>query len=170
MRGRLHHTFLAEFVQIDAAQTRTQDPDDVGDTLSGGFDDDFDEIFVFTKADGSRVSAKQEQPPVFLACNVETESWQALQQMMAGNAPNTQVVIVVHRRSLEELQLFDPKTGDTLIRVNDKLVSLRDSCRCVLARPRRPWYVTQIAPSFGIGTTPDLYSFTIEDREDFSRA
>ena len=167
MRGRLHHKFWAEFAQLDAIQTRA-DPDGAG-PLTSGYDDDFDEIMVFTTPAGQREEARVDQDSVFVPCNVQDTTWEALMQLMAGNSPDTKIVIVTHRKDLERMNLINPLTGETLVRVNDRVLSFRDRCKNVLYQPRFPFYVTQVMPTWGIGEKPDLVLFTCEDREQFAR-
>lgn len=168
MRGRLHHKFYAEIAQLDAVHTRTDDPDGTG-PLTSGFDDDFDEIMVFTSPTTGRQEARVDQAPVFVPCNVIDTSWEALLQLMAGNSPDTKIVMVTHRRALEAMQLIRPETGESIIRVNDRVVSFRDKCQRMIYQPRTPFYITQVQPTFGIGEKPDLVLFTCEDRESFAR-
>lgn len=169
MRGRLHHKFFAEIAQLDAVHTRADDPDGAG-PLTGGYDDDFDEILVFTTPAGVREEARVDEPSVFIPCNVASESWEALAQMAAGNSPQSKVEIIVHRRDLEAMDLINGDTGELLIRTSDKLVSLRDECKRYVYLFRAPLFVVQVAPSFGIGTTPDLFTLSIDNRDTFVRS
>lgn len=166
MRGRLHHPFFAEIVQLSAIRTR-EDADGPGPALASGYDDDFDEVIVLTDAGGERVSGRDEESPVFLPCNVEVTSFQALSQLASGNAPDSKIQLVFHRKDLEEQRLIDCDTGECLVRVNDRLVSLRDDCRRVVQVIRTPpgLYVTEVQPTFGIGRTPDLLLMSFQDRK-----
>jgi hypothetical protein len=166
MRGRLHHTFFAEILMISNIETR-KDPDGAG-ALTSGYDDDFDEIMVFTGPKG-REEARRDEHAILVECNIETDSWEAMQQYAQGNTPDTNIIMIVHRRELERKALINVERGEPIIRVNDKLVSIRDRCQRVVYRPREPFYVTQVRPTFGIGTTPDLFNFTLEDREQAVR-
>lgn len=168
MRGRLHHTFLAELVQLDAVVTR--EADGAGPALASGFDDDFDEVIVFTQ-NNQRTSGRDEQEPIFVPCNVEITAFQALAQFMAGNSPDSKIQLVFHRKDLEARNLINCDTGEFYVRVNDRLASIRDHCRNVVQAIRTPpgLYVTEVQPSFGIGTKPDLILITFEEREQFAR-
>lgn len=168
MRGRLHHKFYAEIAMLAAAQTRSVDPDGAG-PLTGGFDDDFDEILVFTQA-GSRQEARRDAESVFVPCNVKTEDWEALQQFMSGNVPNSQLVLIIHRKDLEGMELINVDRGEPLIRVNDRILSFRDENHRILYQPRAPFYVTEVRPEFGIARTPDLFNVTLQDRENFPKS
>lgn len=161
------HKQLAEFTLLDAARTRDEDPPDDAGEVTSGYDDDFHEVVVFTQ-NGKRVEARKDTPSIFVACNVVTESWDALRQLTAGNSPTSKIEIVIHRRTLECLDLIDCDTGQAKIRVNDKLISIRDRCKRMAYKPQFPLYVVEVAPIFGIGETPDLIQITCEDRERFA--
>lgn len=168
MRGRLHHKFYAEIAMLAAKQTRATDPDGAG-PLTGGFDDDFNEILVFTQS-GQRQEARRDEESVFVPCNVRTQDWEALQQFMAGNAPDTHIILVVHRKDLERMELINPDRGEPLIRASDRIVSFRDDCHRILFQPRSPFYVTEVRPEFGIAKTPDIFNIVVEDRENFPKS
>lgn len=168
MRGRLHHKFFAEIGMFSAIDTK-KDPDGAG-PLQSGFDDDFNEIMVFTAPDGARTNAREDEPSVFIPCIIETDSWEALQQYQAGNQPNTNIIITSHRKELERLELLNVERGEPLVRVNDRMLSIRDDCKRIIYKPRAPFYITQVRPAFGIGRTPDLFNFTLEDRENFAKS
>lgn len=82
--------------------------------------------------------------------------------------PNSQVVLVFHFRDLESMGLVDPATGDALLRVNDRLVAIRDLAgnlvQAVRARPGL--YATEVQPqSFGLGRARNLLIVRWEERE-----
>ena len=168
MHSRLHHRFWIEFAQLDAISTRADDPDGAG-PLTGGFDDDFGELLVFTTPAGARQSTRQDKPSVFVPCNIASEKWEVLQQLMAGNSPDTSLQVIASRYVLQQMLLINPDNGECLIRVNDRALSVRDRCRNTVMQFRQPFYVTQVRPTFGIAETPDLIVFTLEDRENFPR-
>ncbi len=169
MRSRLHHKFFAEILMLDAVHTRADDPD-AGGPLVSGYDDDFDEILVFTTPTGQREEARVDQPPLFVPCNVASTAWEGLQEMMAGNSPTSRVELIVHRKDLEAMELMNTETGEAIVRPSDKLVSLRDECMHYVYKFRAPLFVVGVAPSFGIGTTPDLFTLSIDNRDTFVRA
>lgn len=163
MHARLHHAFFAEFLQLDAIATR-RDPDGSG-PLTSGFDDVFQEVTNFTQPTGTREEARKNKDPVLVPCNVDTNTMDALQQMLAGNSPTSKLVIVVAWRTMRAMGLLRKDTGAPIIRVNDELVSFRDRCKNVVFKPEFPLFVTQVAPSFGIADVPDLFNFTVEERK-----
>jgi hypothetical protein len=83
MRGRLINPFLAELARLDTAATAA-DPDGAG-PLTSGYDPDFKETVVLPAAG----SARREQPPIRLQCQVEIGTFEALQQLASGASPNS---------------------------------------------------------------------------------
>lgn len=165
MRGRLINPFLAEIARLDTVATAA-DPDGAG-PLSTGYDPDFKETLVLEEA-GQRRDARQEMPPIRVPCQVEVGAFEALQQLAAGNSPNSQVALVFHFRDLEGMGLVDPATGDALLRVNDRLVAIHDLAgnlvQAVRARPGL--YATEVQPqSFGLGRARNLLIVRWEERE-----
>lgn len=165
MRGRLINPFLAEIARLDTVATAA-DPDG-GGPLVTGYDPDFKETLVLEEA-GQRRDARQEMPPIRIPCQVEVGAFEALQQLAAGNSPNSQVALVFHFRDLESMGLVDPETGDALLRVNDRLVAIRDMAgnlvQAVRARPGL--YATEVQPqSFGLGRARNLLIVRWEERE-----
>ena len=91
--------------------------------------------------------------------------------MMAGNSPTSRVELIVHRKDLEAMELMNTETGEAIVRPSDKLVSLRDEVHALRSTSfRAPLFVVGVAPSFGIGTTPDLFTLSIDNRDTFVRA
>ncbi len=169
MRPRVLSSFFAEFAQLSAIATRkdpkaTADPHAIVPT--SGYDDDFKETIMLIDQ-GVRTSARKESTPVFIPCQVEADTMDALSQQAAGNVPDAKIVVVTAYKDLERMRLIDPDTGECMVKVNDRLVSIRDRCMCVIRAIRTPpgLYVTQCLPSYGFGGRPDLLMFTLEDRE-----
>jgi len=98
MRGKLINPFLAEIAQLDTVATAA-DPDDTGPATSG-YDPDFKETVVFGALSGSRVDARRESAPIRVPCQVEVGTFEVLQQLAAGNSPNSRIVLVFHFRDL----------------------------------------------------------------------
>jgi hypothetical protein len=64
--------------------------------------------------------------------------------------------------------LVDPATGDALLRVNDRLVAIRDLGGALVQAVRTPpgLYATEVQPtSFGLGLSRNLLLVTFEERE-----
>jgi hypothetical protein len=169
MRGRLYHKFFAEFGTIDA-QTIREVPTGTDPELASGFDDDFGEVIVFTTPNGAREQARKEET-VLIPCNIENEAEEALDQRAAGNSPNSRLVVVVTRKTLDRMNLVNKENGESKIRVNDRLVSIQDKCGTIVRAFVKPpsMYVTESKWIFGISQLPELLLLTCEEREQFTR-
>lgn len=166
MRGRLLHAFWAEMMRLDVAGTAT-DPDGSGQ-LASGYDDDFKETVLLPTGPRGRTDARRELPPVRLPCQVEVGEFEAMQQLAAGNSPDTRIVLVFHFRDLERRGLVNPATGVAFLQVNDRLAALYDRAGRLVQAVRTPpgLYATRVEPqSFGLGGARNLLFVTFEDRE-----
>lgn len=166
MRGRLINPFLAELAQLDTVATAA-DPDGAG-PIASGYDPDFKETVVFTAPGGERVDARTEKPAIRVPCQVEVGVFEALQQLAAGNTPNSRIVLVFHFRDLERMGLVDPGTGESLLRVNDRLVAIHTIKGELVQAIRTPpgLYASEVQPqSFGIGLSRNLLLVTFDERE-----
>ncbi len=144
MRGRLVFRFLAEVHRLDTLATATTTP---------GYDDDFKEPALLDTGDAIGARVRREHPPVLLPCQVESQSFDALQIFASGNVPASRVLLLCHFRDLERAGLVDPATGDALVRVGDRLGALFDSGGALVQRIRTPpgLYVTEARPiGFGL--------------------
>jgi len=165
MRGRLINPFLAELARLDTVATAA-DPDGPG-PLTSGYDPDFKETVVIPTPVGGQ-DARREQPPIRLRCQVEVGTIEALQQLASGASPNSKVTLVFHFSDLEQIGLVDPDTGDALLRVNDRLVAIRDLAGNLVQAVRTPpgLYATEVQPqSFGLGLCRNLLLVTFDERE-----
>jgi hypothetical protein len=165
MRGRLINPFLAEIARLDTVATGA-DPDGAG-VLASGYDPDFKETLVLDDS-GERRDARREMDPILVPCQVEVGAFEALQQLASGASPNSQVTLVFHFRDLERMGLVDPASGDALLRVNDRLVAIRDLAGNLVqaVRTRPGLYATEVQPqSFGLGRSRNLLLVTFQERE-----
>lgn len=121
MRGRLIIPFLAELAQLDT-QATAADPDGAG-PLTSGYDADFREPILTGTSPGT--VRRVEHTAIRVPCQVEVAAFDALNEMAAGNAPSSRVVLVFHFADLEAAGLVDATTGEALIRPRDRLVSIR---------------------------------------------
>jgi hypothetical protein len=163
VRPRLHFAFLLEVAQLDAVATRAD----------GDYDDVLKEVRVTTEA-GVRTPGRQEQPTVLIPSQIELPTLEALVQMSAGNMPDMKLTAVWAMKDLERLGLVVPETGELLVRVADRIVSVRenDECKRVIQVVRTPpgLYVTNVQPVFGMAATRDLFLVTLDDREQTTHA
>lgn len=144
MRGRLIFAFRAELHRLDTLATATTPP---------GYDDDFREPALLDTGDAIGARVRREHPPVLLPCQVEPQSFDALQMFASGNVPSSRVELLCHYRDLERAGLVDPTSGDALVRVGDRLGALFDSAGSLVQRIRTPpgLYVTEARPiGFGL--------------------
>src|SRR5882672_8400287 len=123
MRGRLMQAFAAELAQLDTAATAA-DPDGPG-PLRSGYDADFQETVLVPNSAGPGRDARREKPLIRVPCQIEVQSFGELAELATGNSPRSRLVLVFHFADLEQLGLVDPTTGDTLLRVGDRLVAIR---------------------------------------------
>jgi hypothetical protein len=153
MRGRLINPFLAEIAQLDPGATAA-DPDGPG-PLESGYDPDFKETAMVPGASWRGRDARKEKPPLQIPCQVEVATFGELQELLTGMSPRSHLILVFHFRDLEAMGLVEPATGGALLRVNDRLVSIRDyHTGEVVQTVRTPpgLYVTEAQPqSFGLG-------------------
>lgn len=165
MRGKLINAFLAEIARLDTVAT-AGDPDGAG-PITSGYDPDFKETVVLEDA-GPRRDARREMPPLLIPCQVEVAAFETLRQLASGNSPDSRVTLVFHFRDLERMGLVDPASGDALLRVNDRLVAIRDLAGALVQAVRTPpgLYATEVQPqSFGLGRSRNLLLVTFEERE-----
>lgn len=166
MRGRLINPFLAEVAQLDPAATAA-DPDGPG-PLATGYDPDFRETAMVPGAGWRGQDARKEKPPVRIPCQVEIGTFGELQELLSGMSPRSHLVLVFHFQQLAAMGLVEPVTGDAMLRVNDRLVSIRDyHTGDVVQAVRTPpgLYITEVQPqSFGLGLRRNLLLATFNER------
>lgn len=165
MRGRLLQAFLAEIAQLDTAATAA-DPDGP-EPLTSGYDADFQETALLPSAAGAGRDARREKPALRLPCQLEVQSFAALNELATGNSPRSRLVLVFHFHDLERLGLVDPNTGDALLRAGDRLVAIRDRRTGALVQAVRTppgLYLTEPQPEFGLGGRRNLLIATFGER------
>jgi len=143
-RGRLFGRVMAEFVRVDVAAM----------TLgSADVDPDFREPRILSSApDVVGELGRRELPPVRVRCQVEHESFEALNMTGAGNQPLSRVVVTLHFRYLEAQGLVDKGTGRALIAPGDRLTGFYDIDGALLETA--DLYVTEARSlGFGFGQT-----------------
>lgn len=170
-RGRLIFPFTADLRQLDTAAT-ADDPDGAG-PLTSGYDPDFREP-VYVPVAGKQIgtSARVEKAALMLPCQVEPVNAESLQQLFAGNVPNTSVILIFHFEDLEAGSLVDPN-GNAMIRIGDRLDALYDQVGTkVQSFPNPPGvFVTEARPiGIGIGLRRNLLAVAFADREQAAEA
>jgi hypothetical protein len=105
MRVRLVRPLLAEIAQLDTLATAE----------APGYDPDFQEL---------RAGTRQEKPPIQVPAQIEITAHEVLQQSMAGNVPDSRLILVMDYGDLARRGLLDPATNETTLRPGDRLVRL----------------------------------------------
>lgn len=138
--------------------------------IESGYDPVFKEIVVLSTPE--RTDERKEQEPVLIPSQIENPSWEALAQMSAGNMPDSEITIVWAVKDLEAMDLIVKETGECLVRVNDRVASIRDKCQKILLSIRTPpgLYVTQIRRTWGMAGAGDLFLVTLNDRQQTVQA
>lgn len=169
MTGFLNNPFLVEIAQLDAIET-DKDPDGAG-LLTSGFDDDFKETIPYDQpnADGSVVTrtTTRKENTICAPAQISSKTFEALQQLRSGNSPDAAVELTFLTTDLASLDLIDPATGLAKIKVNDRLVAIRDCDGATLIQriPDPPGlFVTHVRPSGFLGHRNNLFIVTFEDR------
>lgn len=166
MRGRLINPFLAELARLDTVAT-AEDPDGAG-PLASGYDRDFKETVLLPDAGWRGHDARREKPLIRVPCQVEVQSFGELQEVLTGISPRSHLVLVFHFEDLERMNLVDPGAGDALLRIDDRLVAIRDyhtgdAVQAVRTPPGL--YITEVQPqSFGLGLKRNLLFATFNER------
>ena len=170
-RGRLIFPFLADIYRMDFAKTA----EPVGSLLPSGFDTDFRETVPVPQV-GQQVgpSSRKEKAVVRLPCQVEPDSWEALQEYLSGNVPRSEVTLIFHFRDLENRGLVDVN-GRALIQVDDRLGGLyRTNGTLVQNVPNPPGLFVKEARPIGLGLNGNephrnLLLVAFSDREQGTR-
>lgn len=156
MKVRLVRPLLVEIAQRDPqAPAATYDPD-------------FREP-VLGPPDASGIGARQrpEKPPVQIPAQVETGSFERLQQAMSGNIPDSRLVLVLDYDDLVRLGLTHAATGETTLHTGDRLVRILSGTGALRETfPHPPgMFITELRPGFGLARDRNLLLAFCDDRE-----
>jgi hypothetical protein len=169
-RGRLLCWFLAELYRLDTSATAA-DPDDAG-SLDSGYDPEFRETVRVADATWQGASARQEQAAIRVKCQVEVNTFGALQAMLSGHEAESHMVLVFHFRDLERAGLVETSTKDAKIRVHARLTALynrRSELEQTVGDPGL--YAVDAQPaSLGLGLRRNLLLVTFKGRDQAVRA
>lgn len=156
MRVRLVRPLLVEIAQRDAqAAAASADPD-------------FREpVLGRPGPDGIGARQRPEKPPIQIPAQVETGSFERLQQSMGGNIPDSRLVLVLDYEDLARLGLVDPATGEATLHTGDRLVRVLSGAGIVRETfPHPPgMFLTELRPGFGLGRDRNLLLAFCDDRE-----
>lgn len=169
-RGRLLYSFFAELYRLDTSATAA-DPD-VGGALNSGYDPDFRETVRVPNATWQGASARQEQAAIRVKCQVEVNTFGALQAMLSGHEAESHMVLVFHFRDLERAGLVETATKDAKIRIHARLTALynrRGELEQTVGDPGL--YAIDVQPAgFGLGGRRNLLLVTFKGRDQSVRA
>lgn len=168
MRGRLINPFLVRVFLLDTTAT-AQDPDGVAGPLSSGMDPILREPRKLPQSGRTEgISARIEKPLPLLFAQVEIVSLEKRRQLVQGNAPVADLVLVFHFRELEEKQLVDTVTGEALIKVSARLDAVLDRRTQAVVRsfPNPPGaFAVRVEDEFGgLGKRRNLLKVYFADR------
>jgi len=159
------HPFAAELAQLDVTATAA-DPDGSGPLVSG-YDADFQETVMLPTTSGPGRDARREKPPILLPCQVEVQVFEALTELATGNSPRSRLVLVFHFADLERLGLVDFDSGESLLRVGDRLAAIRElRTGALIQAVRTPpgLYLVEAQPEFGLSGGRNLLMATFAER------
>jgi len=167
MRGRLINPFKVLIARIGTDLTAA-DPDGIGPLVSG-----YDNVFrePIPNLPGAVVRAALELPAILIPCQFEPEdTFEQLEQQAPGNDTKTKIKVCFHFIDLEEMGLVDAVTGEALLRIDDRLVSVHrfeDDALIQRAGLQEGFYCTEAQPrSFGLsGGERNLLLCTYEARD-----
>jgi hypothetical protein len=165
MRGRLLQAFAAELAQLDTAATAA-DPDGAG-PLTSGYDADFQETVLVPSGAPQGRDARREKPLIRVPCQIEVQGFGELAELATGNSPRSRLLLVFHFADLERLGLVDPTTGESLLRIGDRLAAIRDARTGGLIQAVRTppgLYLTEPQSEFGLGGRRNLLLATFSER------
>jgi len=164
-RGRLLHPFLAVIARLDTVATRASNGGE-------GYDDVFRSPQVLEGPGGERVDARKESV-IKVPAQVEDRRFEGLRQMPSGDSPQSAMVLTMHFRDLERLELVDDD-GVARIHKNDRLVELREICSNKLVQSFRDppgLYVIEAVPAaHGLGLKRNLLLVSLEQRDTATAA
>lgn len=166
---------LAEIARLDTAATAA-DPDGAGE-LTSGYDFDFREprkvpSLAVVPIDPGSTDARVESTIIQIRVQVEPGFHEGLNQLFAGESPDSKIQLVAHFKDLEAASLVDLVNGEPAVRKNDRLVSIKRLNGDLVRTMRSPpglyiTEVTDIGHGLGIGSSGsyrNLLLLTLEER------
>jgi hypothetical protein len=137
--------------QLDPDATRVIDPPG---SPSAGYDDVLGEPVLYDDpATAQRTSPVQYMSEIKVPCQVEVASFERLRMHFAGNCPDSNIVLILHRMHLEELDLIDVNTGRTVLKPMDMIVRIEKlDSDTIVQTFQTPLYIFEVRPgSWGFG-------------------
>jgi hypothetical protein len=118
----------------------------------------------------SRGTISRSETIVTCRAQIEPATFEQLSMMLNGRSPNSQMIVVMHYRDLEDAGLVESATGRPLIRINDRLSAIKHDVTLDLIEqiPNPPGlFITEVKSS-GFGLTSlkrNLLIVTFEARD-----
>ena len=160
---------IAVVHRLDIQATRSFDP--VGEDTSG-YDPTFREPIVYQDpVTAIRESSRHERPAVRIPCQVENMSEERRRQLAIGDAAVSNILLVFHRRDLEQMGLLDADQ-EVVIKKGDRVSRLEQfgapPGRTVKRLAPPGLFITEMrGASFGFGPTGyDLELAILSDRRE----
>lgn len=166
MRGKLIFPFDIRLATLDVARTKG-DPDGVG-PLTTGYDDVFREPVKVATGGAQVGSSARKERIVSLRAQIEPAQFEVLRMMQSGNAPRSEVTLVLHFKDLELADMVNTATGEALVRVNDRLHAIYSLDGELIQQIRNPpgLFVHEVQPrGFGFGRKRNLLLVVLRERE-----
>lgn len=152
-RGRLQNPLVVEIAQLDTNATE----------LADGYDPIWRTVKT-TYPGGERAKGQQYKASIRLRAQVEPGAEAAQQRTVAGNVPDSRMVLVFHYVELAAFNLVDAD-GRPKIRVNDKLIALYTRGGVFIKNLNPVLYATEVLDTgLGLGGNRNLAAITFEDR------
>lgn len=158
-RGRLIFPVTVEIAQLDTKATR-----------DGGFyDDTARETTLAQTSDGLGSDQKQERATVKLKCQLESRDFfERLNELFAGNAPETVLRLTFHMTDIERAGLLDDEATYGVragLKVGDRILGFEDRYGQTMFKIPDPpgLYVREVNPT-GFLDTQNLVVVTVGDR------
>lgn len=160
---------IAVIHRLDIRGTRNVDP--AGEPTEG-YDPTFNEPIVFTEPTTlKRESSRREHPPIRIPCQMELLTEEKLKELGVGDAPISNLMLVLHRKDLEALGLLD-SNQETILKKGDRLSHLEQFGGAVGTITKKfaddGLYFNEVrGSSWGFGPTGyDLEIITLTDRRE----
>lgn len=110
--------YMVKIGRLDTASMGVENP--------AGYDDVLREP-VLVDSDGDGVGEpRRREILVSLPAQISTASWEQLRLSAGGLAPESEIAICFDRDDLDEAGLIDVSTGESVLRLSDRLVSIED--------------------------------------------
>ena len=111
---------IAVIHRLDVKGTRQHDPEGVA---TSGYDEVLQEPITYNTPTGTKVDSRREFAPIKVPCQLENLTDEQLDQMITGDTPVSNMVLVFHRADLERLGLLD-SNRNTIIKKGDRVEHL----------------------------------------------